>query len=117
LGDGLKERIESIKFYGSHATRLPHNLHVSFEGLSSESLVLGFDQAGISVGLGSACNAKAMRPSPVLKAMGLTDEQAKGAIVFTIGVMTTEDEIERALEIIPTVVQKLRRVTSLTART
>lgn len=116
LGEGLKERIDSIHFYGSHAARLSHNLHVSIDGLSGESLVLGFDQAGISVGLGSACNSKAIRPSHVLKAMSLTDEQAKGAIVFTIGVMTTEDEIERALEIIPNVVKKLRNVTSLTAR-
>ena len=116
LGNGLKERVESIRFNGSFAARLPHNLNVCFEGLSAESLILGLDQAGIVAGLGSACNSKAMRPSHVLKAMGLTDEQAKGAVVFTVGIMTTEDEIERSLEIIPNVVKKLRRVTSLTAR-
>ncbi len=96
--------------------RLPHNLHVCIDGVSSESLVLGLDQAGIAAGLGSACNSKSMRPSHVLKAMGLTDEQAKGALVFSVGVPTTDDEIDRALEIIPTVVQRLRNVTVLTAR-
>jgi cysteine desulfurase len=116
LRDGLKERIEHLRLNGSWSSRLPHNLHVCIEGLSSESLVLGLDQAGIAAGLGSACNSKAMRPSHVLKAMGLTDEQANGALVLTVGVPTTDEEIDRALEIIPTVVQRLRNVTALTSR-
>ncbi len=96
--------------------RLPHNLHVCIDGVSSESIVLGLDQAGIAAGLGSACNSKSMRPSHVLKAMGLTDEQAKGALVLSVGVPTTDDDIDRALEIIPAVVQRLRNVTALTSR-
>ena len=116
LKNGLKERIERIQLNGSWTSRLPHNLHVCIDGVSSESLVLGLDQAGIAAGLGSACNSKAMRPSHVLKAMGLTDEQAKGALVLSVGVSTTDEEIDRALEIIPSVVQKLRKVTALTAR-
>ncbi len=116
LRDGLKERIEGIRFNGSWTARLPHNLHVCVDGVSSESLVLGLDQAGIAAGLGSACNSKAMRPSHVLKAMGLSDEEAAGALVLTVGVPTTEDEIAQALDIIPAVVQRLRNVTALTAR-
>jgi len=116
LRDGLKERIEGIRFNGSWTSRLPHNLHVCVDGVSSESLVLGLDQAGIAAGLGSACNSKAMRPSHVLKAMGLSDEEASGALVLTIGAPTTDEEIDRALEAIPTVVQKLRNVTALTTR-
>ena len=96
--------------------RVPHNLHVCVDGVSSESLVLGLDAEGIAAGLGSACNSKAMRPSHVLKAMGLSDEEAKGALVLTLGVQTTEEDIDRALEVIPSVVQKLRRVTALTTR-
>ena len=116
LRDGLKERIEHTRFNGSWTSRLPHNLHVCIDGVSSESLVLGLDQAGIAAGLGSACNSKAMRPSHVLKAMGLSDEESQGALVLTVGEQTTEQEIDRALEIIPTVVQRLRNVTALTAR-
>lgn len=116
LWDGLRARIEGVRVNGP-AARLPHNLHVCIEGVSSESLVLGLDEAGIAAGLGSACNSKAMRPSHVLKAMGLTEEEAKGAVVFTLGVQTTEAEIGHALEMIPQVVQRLRNVTALTART
>ena len=116
LRDGLVQRIERIRVNGSWSSRLPHNLHVCIEGVSSESLVLGLDQAGIAAGLGSACNSKAMRPSHVLKAMGLSDEQAQGALVLSVGESTTESDIDRALDIIPTVVQQLRSVTALTAR-
>ena len=116
LRDGLKERVEGLRFNGSWSARLPHNLHVCVDGAASESLVLGLDQAGVAAGLGSACNSKAMRPSHVLKAMGLSDEEAKGALVLTIGVPTTEQEIDQALEVIPAVVRRLRNVTALTAR-
>jgi cysteine desulfurase len=116
LRDGLAARIERLRVNGSWASRLPHNLHVCIDGVSSESLVLGLDQAGIAAGLGSACNSKAMRPSHVLKAMGLTDEQAAGALVLTVGECTTDEEMTKALEIIPQVVEKLRRVTALTSR-
>ena len=116
LRDGLTARIESVRLNGSWTSRLPHNLHICIDGLTSESLVLGLDQAGIAAGLGSACNSKSMRPSHVLKAMGLTDEQAKGALVLSVGAPTTEEEIDRALEVIPLVVQQLRNVTALTSR-
>ena len=116
LRDGLKERVEGLRLNGSWAERLPHNLHICVDGVASESLVLGLDEAGVAAGLGSACNSKAMRPSHVLKAMGLSDEEAKGALVLTVGVQTTHEEIDRALEIIPAVIQRLRRVTALTAR-
>ena len=116
LRDGLTQRIEHVRVNGAWSARLPHNVHVCLEGVSSESLVLGLDQAGIAAGLGSACNSKAMRPSHVLKAMGLTDEQATGALVLTVGEPTTDEEIDRALELIPQTVERLRRVTKLTAR-
>jgi cysteine desulfurase len=116
LRDGLHQRLEPLRLNGSRTSRLPHNLHVCVEGVSSESLVLGLDQAGIAAGLGSACNSKAMRPSHVLKAMGLSDEEASGALVLTLGVPTTDEEIDRALEIIPQVAKRLRSVTALTSR-
>ena len=133
LHDGLQERIEGLRINGPEKGvrpllsqkgsdpflgwgRLPQNLHVCIDGVSSESLVLGLDQAGIAAGLGSACNSKSMRPSHVLKAMGLSDEQARGALVFTLGSQTTEEDINRAIEVIPQVVKRLQRITSMTVR-
>jgi len=117
LRDGLSARLEGRRLNGSWTLRLPQNLHLCIDGVSSEPLVLGLEQAGVVVGIGSACNSKAMRPSHVLKAMGLSDDEARGALVFTVGEPTTEEEIDRALELIPVVIEKLRRVTKLTVRT
>jgi len=114
LKAGLASGIESIRFSGSWTSRLPHNLHVCIAGVSSESLVRGLDGEGIAVGIGSACNSKAMRPSHVLKALGLSDEQAAGALLLTVGDPTTDDEIARAIEIIPKVALRLRNVTAMT---
>jgi cysteine desulfurase len=116
LRDGLLERLGPLRLNGSWKRRLPHNLHLCVEGVASESLVLGLDQAGVAAGLGSACNSKAMRPSHVLKAMGLTDEEAAGALVLSVGEPTTDQDIERALTIIPAVVRGLRQVVAATAR-
>ncbi len=116
LRDGIISKIEHVRVNGSWSARLPHNLHVCVDGVTSEALVAELDRAGVAAGLGSACNSKAMRPSHVLKAMGLTDEQAKGALVLTVGDATTAAEIDQALEIIPAVVKRLRAVTALTSR-
>jgi len=114
LKEGILERVEGIRLNGSWTLRLPHNLHVCIEGVSSESLVLGLDQEGLAVGIGSACNSKAMRPSHVLKALGMSDEEAKGALLFTVGVQTTEQEIEVYLDVLPKVVSRLRHVIAMT---
>ena len=116
LKDGLLARLEHLRLNGSWTSRLPHNLHLCVEGLSSESLVLGLDQEGIAAGIGSACNSKAMRPSHVLTAIGLSDEEAQGALLLTVGAPTTEQEIDACLDVLPRVVSRLRNVTALTAR-
>ncbi len=116
LRTALTAQLEGIRINGSWASRLPHNLHVCLDGVSSESLVLGLDAEGVAAGLGSACNSKSMRPSHVLKAMGLTDEEAKGALVLTIAEGTTPDDVDRAVEIIERVAKRLRSVTALTSR-
>lgn len=116
LKEGLASQVEHLRFNGSWTSRLPHNLHLCIEGAGSESLVLGLDHEGLAVGIGSACNSKAMRPSHVLKAIGLSDEQAQGALLLTVGARTTDEEIDHALEIIPRVIARLRHVTALTSR-
>ena len=115
LKEGLLQRLEGLRLNGSWSARLPHNLHLCIDGVSSESLVLGLDAQGIAAGIGSACNSKAMRPSHVLKAMGLSDDEAKGALLLTVGLPTTEQEIERCLEVLPKVASQLRNVTAMTA--
>jgi cysteine desulfurase len=114
LKEGILARLDGVRCSGSETQRLPHMLHVRIEGVSSESMVLGLDAEGIAVGIGSACNAKAMRPSHVLKALGLSDEQAAGALVLSLGMHTTEGDIDACVEALPKIAARLRRVTAMT---
>ncbi len=85
-------------FHGHPAERLPGHVSVSLPGFEAEQLVLGLDLQGIAVGVGSACTTLAMKGSHVLKAMGIPEKQARGAVTCTMGPQTTDLEIDRFLE-------------------
>lgn len=95
------------------AKRLDNLLHVSFPGIEARRLVIMLDQQGVFVGTGSACAASKMTVSPVLEAIGATDEEAAGSIRITLGRQTTREDIERAAGIIVDAVERERaRVTA-----
>lgn len=71
---------------------------------------MALDQEGIAVSTGSACSSGSLEPSYVLLALGLSAEQAHGSIRLTLGWQTTEQEIDKVLEILPKVVVRLRKV-------
>jgi cysteine desulfurase len=83
--------------------------HVCFEGCESESLLFLLDQEGVCASAASACASGAMEPSHVLAAMGVPKEQAAGAIRFSLGPATTDDDIDRAIAAIVPIVARLRR--------
>lgn len=85
-------------FHGHPAERLPGHVSVSLPGIEAERLVLELDLKGIAVGVGSACTALVMKASHVLKAMGVPEKQARGAVTCTWGARTAESEIDRFLE-------------------
>jgi cysteine desulfurase len=82
--------------------------HVCFEGCESESLLFLLDQEGVCASAASACASGAMEPSHVLAAMGVPKEQAAGAIRFSLGPATTEDDLERAVAALVPIVARLR---------
>ncbi len=92
---------------GSLENRLPNNLNIRFSGLSNETLIVALDQAGIAVSAGSACSSRALAPSHVLTAIGLTERQAKESIRLTMGKGTTLNEIEKVAEIINKITKNL----------
>ncbi len=92
---------------GSLENRLPNNLNIRFSGLSNETLIVALDQAGIAVSAGSACSSRALAPSHVLTAIGLTECQAKESVRLTMGKGTTLNEIEKAAEIINKITKNL----------
>lgn len=93
---------------GGGADRLPGIASITFPGTESDTLLLLLDGKGISCSTGSACSAGVQRPSHVLLAMGHDDRSARSTLRFSLGATSTQDEIDRAIEILPTVIESAR---------
>jgi len=83
--------------------RLPHVLNVSFPGISSESMLMNLDLAGIAASGGSACNSGSLKPSHVLEAMNLPSDRIGSAVRFSFGLGNTMDQAEKMAKIIATI--------------
>lgn len=114
LRDKLIKRIlkdiPDSKLNGSLKNRLPNNANFSILGAEGEALVIALDQKGIAVSTGSACSSKSLKPSHVLLALGLSNEEAHSSLRFTLGKYTTEKEINKVLKILPKIVKRLREI-------
>ncbi len=89
-------------------SRLPNNLNLSLPGLDAETLLLALDRAGVSASSGSACASGSIEPSHVLTAMGLPDDHINSALRLTLGRGTTQEQLERVVEILRGIVGRLR---------
>ena len=108
---GLMDRVPGTRLNGHPTERLPNNVNLSFDGVEGEALLLRLDLVGVAGSSGSACTSGALDPSHVLLALGLTPAEANGALRLTLGIDTTEDEIAAVLDILPSIVEDLRRMT------
>ena len=112
LIDGLMARVPGMRLNGHPTERLPGNANLSFDKVEGEALLLRLDLVGVAGSSGSACTSGTLDPSHVLLALGLSQAQANGALRLTVGTDTTEEEIDRVLEILPPIVADLRRMVS-----
>jgi len=106
----ILEAVPGTRVNSAAAERVPNTSSVVFEGIEGEGFVIAMDMKGISVSTGAACSSGAIEPSHVLTAMGLTPEEARGSIRFSLGKQNTEEEVEYVLARIPEVVEKLREL-------
>ncbi len=104
----LLQNIDGINVNGSIHNRLPQNLNIRLDGINNDALLLGMNRYGIIAAGGSACTATDTVPSHVLIALGLTPEEASSSVRFSFGIENTQEEIEYALDIIISLVKKLR---------
>lgn len=102
-------QIDSSQLNGSIENRVPGNINIRFSGVSGSKLVTLCSLYGVYISSGSACNEGVSEPSHVLKAIGLTDEEALSSIRITIGHENTEEEINKAAEIITLLVERIRK--------
>ena len=105
---GVESRIPDVKLNGDRVRRLPNNVNFSFEGVEGESMILMMDMNGICVSSGSACTSGSLDPSHVLMALGLKHEQAHGSLRMTLGNDNTAAHVEKVLDTLPGIVQRLR---------
>ena len=103
----LSERIPGVVLNGHPIHRLPNNLNLSLPGLDAETLLLSLDRAGISASSGSACTSGSIEPSHVLTAMGLSEPRLKSALRLTLGRGTTQEEIDRTVDILAGIAERL----------
>jgi len=111
LRDRLEERL--LKVPGARRNgrdpRLANTANVSFEGMDAEALLIALDLEGIAASTGAACAAGGVEPSHVLKAMGFPPERVQSSLRLSLGRGTTEDEVDRAADIIVAVVGRQRK--------
>ena len=101
-------QINGAHLNGSIENRAPGNINIRFDGVSGARLVTLCSLYGVYISSGSACNEGISEPSHVLKAIGLSDEEALSSIRITIGHQNTEEEINKAVNIISAMIRRIR---------
>ena len=109
---GMLNRIDHIRLNGHPLKRLPNNVHVSIEHVDGETLLLNLDMEGVACATGSACSSTSLEPSHVLRAIGISNDVARGSLRFTLGKYTTEEDIDHLLSILPPMVKRLRAMST-----
>lgn len=106
----ILETIPDTRVNGDIEHRIPNTSNIGFARLQAEAILLLLSEQGVCASAGAACSSGSLEPSHVMKAMHVDPLYAHGAIRFSLSHETTEAEIDRALEVLPGVIQKLRRV-------
>jgi len=109
----VPEIIPKCHVNGHLKKRLPNNAHFRFEGIEGESLLLSLNDKGIAVSTGSACSSKTLEASHTLISLGLLHEEAHGSLELTCGRFNKEGDIDKVIEVLPGIVQKLRKLSPI----
>jgi cysteine desulfurase len=116
---GLRDRLETgilrdvpgSVVNGARAARVPNTTNISFDRVEAESLLIALDLEGVAVSTGSACSSGALEPSHVLRAMGFPAHRTQNSLRFSLGMFSTDAEVDHVIAILPSMVEKLRALT------
>jgi cysteine desulfurase len=111
LEAGILGSVPGTAVNGALGARVPNTTNISFERVEAESLLIALDLEGIAVSTGSACSSGTLEPSHVLKAMGLPSHRTQNSLRFSLGMFSTGEEVDRVVEVLPRLVEKLRSLT------
>ena len=102
--------VSKVAVNGDQDRRVPNISNMSFDGIDGESLLIALDLKGIAVSTGSACASGSLEPSHVLQAMGLSREEVRGSLRFSLSAYTTSEEIDYAVSILVETITRLREM-------
>ena len=108
LEEMLLNSLASVRVNGDRSRRVPNTTNLAFTAAGGEALVIALDLQGVACSTGAACSSGAVEPSHVLLAIGLSPDEARSSLRFSLGRTTTAAEIDRAADIIPPTVERLR---------
>jgi cysteine desulfurase len=111
LEAGILAAVTGTAVNGAREPRVPNTTNISFDRVEAESLLIALDLEGIAVSTGSACSSGTLEPSHVLRAMGLPTHRTQNSLRFSLGLYSTESEVDRVIEVLPRLVEKLRSLT------
>jgi cysteine desulfurase len=114
LEAGILRTVPGTVVNGSRDARVPNTTNISFDRVEAESLLIALDLEGVAVSTGSACSSGTLEPSHVLRAMGFPAHRTQNSLRFSLGLFSTEEEVDRVIALLPPLVEKLR---SLSRRT
>ncbi len=107
---GVRKLIPEIAIHGFDSERLPNISNISFRGVEGEGVLINLDMSGIAVSTGSACSSGSIEPSPVIVALGVDDDLARGAVRFSFGKYNTDADVDYLLGVLPAAVENLRKL-------
>ena len=102
--------IPDTRVNGRVDRRVPNTTNIGFYQLEAEAILLLLSEQGVYASAGAACSSGSLEPSPILRAMKVDDRYAHGSVRFSLSKYTTEQEVDRALSVLPAVIQRLRAV-------
>jgi cysteine desulfurase len=111
LEAGILRGVPGTVVNGERALRVPNTTNISFDHVEAESLLIALDLEGVAVSTGSACSSGTLEPSHVLRAMGFPAHRTQNSLRFSLGLFSTEAEVDRVVSILPALVDKLRNLT------
>jgi cysteine desulfurase len=114
--NGVLERVPETFVNGDRAARLPNTSNLSFAGIESDAALIMFDRDRLCCSAGSACRTGSVEASHVLRAMNVPPERARASMRFSFGRFNTERDVDKALEIIPAAISKLRAMSPASAK-
>jgi cysteine desulfurase len=113
LESTILDQVDSVGVNGAGAPRVPNTTNIYFDYIEGEALVIALDLKGLSVSTGAACSSGAIEPSHVLTAMGLRPDRARASLRLSLGKQNTPADVDLAIELVPSSVQRLRELSPL----